>query len=154
MQLTMATHPGGPLALEITNQYLRWGASPRAAQTLTLAAAGGNLSVNTNAHSISASASGLTTSSVSITNTGNLASFTVPANGGPTNPAGGTQNEFNPYTIAWYDAAQQRNSAAMTPEVTSRGGSVVYIQVPRGEWASPVASTRICHGECACWICT
>jgi MoxR-like ATPase len=38
VRLTLATHPGGPLAAEIANQYLRWGASPRAAQTLTLAA--------------------------------------------------------------------------------------------------------------------
>ena len=26
----------------------------------------------------------------------------------------GTQNEFNPFSIAWYDAAQQRNAATMT----------------------------------------
>src|SRR5436853_3483531 len=44
----------------------------------------------------------------------NWTTFTIPANGGPTNPAGGTQNEFNPYSIAWYDAAQQRNHAVMT----------------------------------------
>ena len=37
-RLTLATHPGGPFALPITNQYLRWGSSPRGAQTLTLAA--------------------------------------------------------------------------------------------------------------------
>ncbi len=37
-RLTLATHPNGPFALPITNQYLRWGASPRGAQTLTLAA--------------------------------------------------------------------------------------------------------------------
>jgi outer membrane receptor protein involved in Fe transport len=36
------------------------------------------------------------------------------ANGGPTNAAGGTANVFNPYTLAWYDAAQQKNSAVMT----------------------------------------
>jgi MoxR-like ATPase len=36
-RLTLATHPGGPLAPEITNQYLRWGSSPRGAQTLALA---------------------------------------------------------------------------------------------------------------------
>src|SRR4029077_11968494 len=29
----------------------------------------------------------------------NWATFAVPANGGATNPAGGTANEFNPYTI-------------------------------------------------------
>jgi MoxR-like ATPase len=38
VRLTMATHPGGELATPITNQYLRWGASPRGAQTVTLAA--------------------------------------------------------------------------------------------------------------------
>ena len=38
VRLTLATHPEGPLALPITNQYLRWGASPRGAQTLALAA--------------------------------------------------------------------------------------------------------------------
>jgi MoxR-like ATPase len=37
-RLTLATHPGGPFALPITSQYLRWGSSPRGAQTLTLAA--------------------------------------------------------------------------------------------------------------------
>ena len=37
-RLTLATHPDGPFALPITNQYLRWGSSPRGAQTLTLAA--------------------------------------------------------------------------------------------------------------------
>jgi MoxR-like ATPase len=37
-RLTLATHPEGPFALPITNQYLRWGASPRGAQTLSLAA--------------------------------------------------------------------------------------------------------------------
>ena len=38
IRLTMASHPGGPHAVEITNQYVRWGASPRAAQALTLGA--------------------------------------------------------------------------------------------------------------------
>lgn len=38
VRLTLATHPDGPLALPITNQYLRWGASPRGAQTLALTA--------------------------------------------------------------------------------------------------------------------
>ncbi len=38
VRLTLATHPGGPYALPITNQYLRWGSSPRGAQTLALAA--------------------------------------------------------------------------------------------------------------------
>ncbi|MCB0178155.1 MAG: MoxR family ATPase [Anaerolineae bacterium] len=38
VRLTLATHPEGPLAPPVTNQYLRWGASPRAAQTLALAA--------------------------------------------------------------------------------------------------------------------
>jgi MoxR-like ATPase len=37
-RLTLATHPDGPFALPITNQYLRWGSSPRGAQTLALAA--------------------------------------------------------------------------------------------------------------------
>ncbi|MGD2110481.1 MAG: MoxR family ATPase [Phycisphaerae bacterium] len=38
VRLTMASHPGGPFAVEATNQYVRWGASPRAAQTITLGA--------------------------------------------------------------------------------------------------------------------
>ena len=38
VRLTLATHPQGPFALPITNQYLRWGASPRGAQTMALAA--------------------------------------------------------------------------------------------------------------------
>ncbi len=37
IRLTMATHPGGPYAVDITNRYVRWGASPRAAQALSLA---------------------------------------------------------------------------------------------------------------------
>ncbi len=37
VRLILATHPGGALALPITNQYLRWGASPRGAQTVALA---------------------------------------------------------------------------------------------------------------------
>jgi len=37
-RLTLATHPEGPFAVPITNQYLRWGSSPRGAQTLSLAA--------------------------------------------------------------------------------------------------------------------
>ena len=38
VRLVLATHPEGEFALPITNQYLRWGASPRGAQTLALAA--------------------------------------------------------------------------------------------------------------------
>jgi MoxR-like ATPase len=38
VRLTLATHPGGQFALPVTNQYLRWGSSPRGAQTLALAA--------------------------------------------------------------------------------------------------------------------
>jgi MoxR-like ATPase len=37
VRLTLATHPQGPYAVPITNQYLRWGSSPRGAQTVTLA---------------------------------------------------------------------------------------------------------------------
>lgn len=37
VRLTLATHPEGPFAAEVTNQYLRWGSSPRGAQTLALA---------------------------------------------------------------------------------------------------------------------
>jgi MoxR-like ATPase len=37
VRLTLATHPEGEFAQPITNQYLRWGASPRGAQTVTLA---------------------------------------------------------------------------------------------------------------------
>lgn len=38
IRLTLATHPDGPFAKEITNRYIRWGSSPRGAQTLVLAA--------------------------------------------------------------------------------------------------------------------
>ena len=38
VRLTLATHPQGPFAPPITNQYIRWGVSPRAAQALALAA--------------------------------------------------------------------------------------------------------------------
>ncbi len=38
IRLVLATHPEGPFAVPITNQFLRWGSSPRGAQTLALAA--------------------------------------------------------------------------------------------------------------------
>ncbi|GIW95582.1 MAG: ATPase AAA [Pirellulaceae bacterium] len=38
IRLTLATHPGGPYAVDVTNQYIRWGSSPRGAQALALAA--------------------------------------------------------------------------------------------------------------------
>jgi len=38
IRISMASHPGGPYAVEATNKYVRWGASPRAAQTLALGA--------------------------------------------------------------------------------------------------------------------
>jgi MoxR-like ATPase len=38
VRLVLATHPDGEFALPVTNQFIRWGASPRGAQTLTLAA--------------------------------------------------------------------------------------------------------------------
>jgi MoxR-like ATPase len=38
VRLTLATHPEGSHAPPITNKYLRWGSSPRGAQTLALAA--------------------------------------------------------------------------------------------------------------------
>jgi MoxR-like ATPase len=38
VRLVLATHPGGELAADITNKYVRWGSSPRGAQTLALAA--------------------------------------------------------------------------------------------------------------------
>jgi len=38
VRLTMATHPDGEFATEMTNQYVRWGSSPRGAQAITLAA--------------------------------------------------------------------------------------------------------------------
>lgn len=37
VRLTLATHPEGEFAAPITNQYLRWGSSPRGAQTIVLA---------------------------------------------------------------------------------------------------------------------
>ncbi|MBN2215769.1 MAG: MoxR family ATPase [Pirellulales bacterium] len=36
VRLVLSTHPEGQFALPVTNQYLRWGASPRGAQTLAL----------------------------------------------------------------------------------------------------------------------
>jgi MoxR-like ATPase len=38
VRLTLATHPAGEFAAPATNKYLRWGSSPRGAQTMTLAA--------------------------------------------------------------------------------------------------------------------
>ena len=38
VRLTLATHPEGEFAQPITNKYLRWGSSPRGAQTIALAA--------------------------------------------------------------------------------------------------------------------
>ncbi len=38
IRMALATHPEGPYAPEITNKYIRWGSSPRGAQTLVLAA--------------------------------------------------------------------------------------------------------------------
>lgn len=38
VRLVLATHPEGQLAMPTTNQYVRWGSSPRGAQTLALAA--------------------------------------------------------------------------------------------------------------------
>jgi len=38
VRLVLATHPEGEFAAPIANQYIRWGASPRGAQTLALAA--------------------------------------------------------------------------------------------------------------------
>jgi MoxR-like ATPase len=38
IRLGLGTHPGGPYAAAATNQYVRWGASPRGVQTLVLAA--------------------------------------------------------------------------------------------------------------------
>jgi MoxR-like ATPase len=37
-RVILATHPGGQMATDVTNQYIRWGASPRGAQTIALAA--------------------------------------------------------------------------------------------------------------------
>jgi MoxR-like ATPase len=37
-RVAMASHPGGPYAVEATNRYVRWGVSPRAVQALTLGA--------------------------------------------------------------------------------------------------------------------
>jgi MoxR-like ATPase len=38
IRLAMATHPEGEFAVDATNRFVRWGASPRGAQTLALAA--------------------------------------------------------------------------------------------------------------------
>ncbi|MHB1556530.1 MAG: AAA family ATPase [Isosphaeraceae bacterium] len=38
IRLAMATHPKGEFATDATNQYVRWGSSPRGVQTLVLAA--------------------------------------------------------------------------------------------------------------------
>jgi MoxR-like ATPase len=37
-RLILATHPEGPHAVEVTNRLIRWGSSPRGAQTIALAA--------------------------------------------------------------------------------------------------------------------
>jgi MoxR-like ATPase len=38
VRLVLATHPEGAVSLPVANQYLRWGASPRGAQAMALAA--------------------------------------------------------------------------------------------------------------------
>ncbi len=38
IRLALATHPKGPFAAPATNQYIRWGSSPRGVQTMVLAA--------------------------------------------------------------------------------------------------------------------
>ncbi|MCA9245906.1 MAG: MoxR family ATPase [Planctomycetales bacterium] len=38
VRLVLATHPDGEYSIDATNKYLRWGSSPRGAQTLALAA--------------------------------------------------------------------------------------------------------------------
>ncbi|MBL6723912.1 MAG: MoxR family ATPase [Rubripirellula sp.] len=38
VRLTLATHPDSPCSTPMTNQYVRWGSSPRGAQTLALTA--------------------------------------------------------------------------------------------------------------------
>ena len=38
VRLTLATHPGGPLAADAANRYIRWGASPRGSQAMVLLA--------------------------------------------------------------------------------------------------------------------
>jgi MoxR-like ATPase len=38
IRLALATHPQGPYAAGVTNQYIRWGSSPRGVQTVVLAA--------------------------------------------------------------------------------------------------------------------
>lgn len=38
VRLVLATHPEGQMAQAVTNQYIRWGSSPRGAQTMALAA--------------------------------------------------------------------------------------------------------------------
>jgi MoxR-like ATPase len=38
IRLGLGTHPHGPYAAAVTNQYIRWGSSPRGVQTLVLAA--------------------------------------------------------------------------------------------------------------------
>jgi MoxR-like ATPase len=43
VRLVLATHPDGELAAPATNQYIRWGSSPRGAQTLALTAKVGAL---------------------------------------------------------------------------------------------------------------
>jgi MoxR-like ATPase len=37
VRLNLATHPDGAHAVDATNNYVRWGASPRGAQTMALA---------------------------------------------------------------------------------------------------------------------
>ncbi|MDG2220678.1 MAG: MoxR family ATPase [Rubripirellula sp.] len=37
VRLNLATHPDGPHSVDATNNYVRWGASPRGAQTIALA---------------------------------------------------------------------------------------------------------------------
>ena len=60
---------------------------------------------------------------------------------GSPNPAAGTANEFDPYSIAWYNAAQQRNSVVgtfdqrLTPDISFFGEG--FYSNRRAEYLNP-----------------
>lgn len=56
----------------------------------------------------------------------NWAAFATSTTGGATNPAAGTANEINPWSVAWFDAAQQRNQAVATVDQRIIPGVAFY----------------------------
>jgi outer membrane receptor protein involved in Fe transport len=76
----------------------------------------------------------------------NWATFNTPANSG----TNGTHNEFNPYTLGWYSAAEQRNGGALTidqrltKDITFSGEA--FYSNRRSEYLVPIIQTPASTG--------